>query len=682
MTAHPVTERIVIDGVFDEAAWALAEPASDFVQQWPDPGAPASERTEVRILYDRENLYIAALCHDSAGPAGIVVNDQRRDFDFNVNDVFTIVIDTFHDHRNGFMFITNPVGARVDGQAGEGYFNPDWDAVWLNESRITEVGWQAEIAIPFMALRFRPGEHAWGVNFLRRVRRKNEDSYWSPVPRPYRSNRVSLAGTLDGIRNVRQGRNLRLKPYATATLSDGGAVRRDLDPQAGVDLKYGLRSQMTLDLSLRTDFSQVEADLQQVNLTRFSLFFPEKREFFLENASMFQFGGAPTRTSDLIPFFTRRIGLQEGRIVPILAGARLSGRAGAYTTGLLSIQTERFGTTPSTNFSVARVRRDLFRRSDVGGIFVSKTDGTRNNRTYGADFNLGVGDAFDVSSYVLLSETSGTGADQRDGAGQVRLAWRNQLVDASAGVLAIGRNFDPQVGFVPRRGIRKSSGTFALTPRGGPRMPAVREFRPAVDVEYITDPDGALETRVVDPSFTVLFQKGSQITAGREARFERLVEPFAIRPSQRIAPGDYRFDSYYVTYSSDRSRTLSGSLSSSTGAFYDGDRDSYGVGVSLQPGYQFHAELTWSRNDVRLASGDFTTDLVALRLAHTFSTTVVLNGLLQYNTDTGERSTNVRFNVIYKPLSDIYVVFNERRSSSGTLLDRAVIAKLTYLVSF
>ncbi len=690
--AYRTTEAIVIDGEMDEAAWDMAVPATDFIQSEPEFGQPATEPTEVRLLYDDDTLYVGAYCFDSAGRKGILVNDIRKDFNTRDNDVFEIVLDTFDDDRNGFIFGTNPEGARFDGQFGnEGStFNRDWDAIWHTRAKRTSRGWQLEMAIPFRTLRFGSGENqVWGVNFLRRVRRKNEDSFWSPIPPAFRVSKVSLAGELTGIQGVRQGRNLYVKPYLLAPLTRLEADDLDFRPEAGLDVKYGVNSQLTLDLTVNTDFSQVEVDEQQINLSRFSLFFPEKREFFLENSSIFEFGqnrgggggGGRGRAPDIAPFFSRRIGISDDGLVPILGGARLSGRMGSYTLGLLTMQTDDFQTVPSTNFSVVRVRRDILSRSDLGGIFVNKqaSDGS-SNRTFGVDTNFNFFNYLDISGYALQTDTPG--AEGGESAARGRIEWDDDRFRIQGSYLTIDDDFNPEVGFVRREGIKRTSGEFAWSPRPGERIRSIRKLGPSIEGEYITNQAGDLETRQLGGEFEIEFQDGSRLSFGQEFNFERLDEPFEVRDEQFIEAGDYGFNEFRVFYSSDRSRTISGNLRYASGGFYDGERDSLRFGLQLQPSHRLSADLNWSHNDITLPSGDFTTDLVSTRVAYSFNTNMFLNALIQYNSTNGEITSNIRYNFIYKPLSDIFLVYNERRSRSGEILDRALILKLTYVFAF
>ena len=703
-------ESIIIDGELDEPEWNDAGLAKDFIQSEPYAGNPASEPTEVRLLYDRQNLYVGVYCFDSRGKEGVIVQDLSRDFSASSGDLFQVVFDTFNDDRSGFAFGTNPKGAKRDMQvAGDGLsFNRDWDAVWHIEAKITEGGWQAEFAIPFKTLRFRPVENqVWGVNFYRSIRRKNERTYWSPIPRPYRLYRVSMAGSLEGINGIRQGRNLYLKPYFSAPVLRREEDDVDFMPDAGFDIKYGVTSGLTLDLTVNTEFSQVEADDAQINFSRFSLFFPEKREFFLENREIFEFGNPGLRgfsgrrrtgrsslfrpRNDLIPFFSRRIGVsEEGELMPILGGARLTGRAGRYRVGLISMRADEFQETPSTNFTVARLRRDVFRGSDIGLLFVDKHQGSGQfNRTYGADANFRFFNYLDLSSYLLNTDTPGI--VDKDKAGFFRIAWRDRLLDVEASHISIEENFNAEVGFVQRGGfdrekgvgkaIRKNSGEFNLTPRPEGRIPWVREFRPGVQVNYITDDHNTLETREANGRFSIEFNDTSFFSVGRRSTFERLVAEDEIL-DQILAPGDYQFAETTASFSSDRRRMFRGFVNWSDGEFYNGEKTSYGAGLGISPSPQIGLELFWDHADLSFPTSDFSTELVSTRVAYSFTTKMFLDAVIQYSSREGLVASNIRFNLIHKPLSDFFLVYNEQRSPQGDVLDRALIAKLTYLFSF
>jgi hypothetical protein len=687
VTAVRVSGPITVDGELDEPEWQLAEPAGNFIQRLPRTGEPATEPTEVRLIYDDTNLYVGVHCFDSLGRKGITIKDIKRDFWTLDSDGFQIVIDTFDDDQNSFLFGTNPGGAKFDMQiGGDGAAgNTSWNGIWHVQTRITDEGWQVEMAIPFRTLRFsnKPVQ-VWGVNFERRVRRKFEDSYWAPLPAAFRLGRVSLAGRLEGIEGIRPGRNLYIKPYALNAAQRLQGDDFDLKPELGFDVKYAVGTQSTFDLTVNTDFAQVEADEQQINLTRFSLFFPEKREFFLENAGIFGFGRSRVGgyRTDLIPFFTRRIGLsQDRRLVPILGGARFSGRAGRNSFGLLSMQTDDIFGVPSTNYSVMRARRDLLQKSDVGFLFVNKApQGGDDNRTYGADANFRVLQYLELSSSVLRTDSPGRPGD--DLAANFEVAWRDSLFDLEARHQTIQANFNPEVGFVQRGAIKRSSGIFTLTPRPRERISSVRYLGPSFSIDYITDQANVLETRLLKGSFDVVFHNGAELSVGRRADFERLTSPFPIRPTQLIAPGDYNFEEWFVSFFSDKSRIITGQAGLTSGSFWDGNRDAYLLGLDLQPGYRFSAGALISYNDISLPSGEFRTNLIAAKVRYLFSTRMFFNSLIQYNSDTREVSSNLRFHFIYRPLSDFFLVFNERRSANGDVADRALVAKFTYILAF
>jgi hypothetical protein len=695
VTAIRAESPIVIDGELDEPDWSLAEPAHDFLQLEPTHGELSTERTEIRILYDEKNLYLGVYCFDSGGEEAFVVNDVNRDFYQFDSDSFGFVLDTFDDNRNGFLFNTNPQGAKFDSQVGGNgsIFNREWDTIWHVKSKITEAGWQAEIAIPFKSLRFGKSDiQTWGINFQRRIRRKNEDTFWALPPRPFSMARVSLAGELEGLQSASAGSNLNIKPYVSAPIVRVEGDDVDFLPEAGLDLKYGLTSQLTLDVSVNTDFAQVEADNQQINLTRFSLFFPEKREFFLENAPIFQFGRQGGRfrrvagsfqqvPADVIPFFSRRIGISDnGQLVPVLGGVRVTGRAGAYTLGTFSMQTDDFETDPSTNFSVVRVRRDVLGRSDVGGLFINKhASSNRYNRTYGVDGNFNFFGGLDITSFLLKTETPGIG--NKDMAGSVFAAWTDSRIQAEAQHTVIQENLNPEVGFAPRTGIEKSVGRFSWNPRPGERIPWIRGFTPLAQVDYITDDERTLLTRKLETRLWVEFQNGGRVSVAREFRFERLPEPFFIRPTQPIPIGDYPFSEYSLLLSTDQSRMFSGEVRWSTGDFFDGERDSYRFQLRFRKDYRFLAQVTWTHNEINLPSGNFSTELVITRLEYSFSTNLFLKGLIQYNSDFKQIDSNIRFNFIHRPLSDFFLIYNEKRSTTGEVAERALIAKLTYTFS-
>ena len=702
MTAVYFEGEIVLDGVLDDEAWKLAKPSiGEFIQKFPEPGALATEQTDIRILYNDEMLYIGADCWDSAGPDGIIINDITKDFFTTQSDGLQVILDTFNDDRNGFLFASNPAEGRFDmqcnknGDAG----NVPWDGIWYNRATIDETGWHVEFGIPFKTLRFTKNEiQEWGINFERRIRRKYEETYWSPMPLPYRLGRVSAAGKLEGLKGLKQGKNMYIKPYLSTPAIRIQGNDWDFKPEVGIEVfKWSVTPQLTLDGTINTDFSQVEVDNLQTNLTRFSLFFPEKRDFFLENAGVFSWGHKYNTGSvpDLMPFFSRRIGLtSEGEIVPLLGGARLTGRAGKFSVGIMSMQTDELWTAreydsrgeltedsefvPTTNYSVIRVKRDIFSRSEIGGIFTNKeVEGPEFNRTYGVDGSFNFFRYLDINAYLLQTESEEN--TDEDWAGSAHVSWNDGFWVARAGEVRIGEEFNPELGFVPRTGMYKSFGTFGITPR--PKNSFIRELNPAVDFGYITNIDGDLESRNLDLNLKTTFDDGSTAIIGWEQNFERLYDnAFQIRNDITIPLGDYEWDTWQFTYNSDESKKISFNGSYYTGGFWGGDRDRYQAGIQLNPTYKFQAEFNVTRNDVSLPEGAFIVDLIGTRINYSFSKRMFLNALIQYDSDNDEMLSNIRFNFMPKPLSDLYLVYNEKRDmDSNEVIDRAITLKLTWV---
>jgi hypothetical protein len=692
---------IVLDGVLDDEAWRDAEVTGEFVQAEPDEGQPASEQTEVRVAFDREALYFAVYCRDRDA-AQLIVNDIRKDFAQGEQDSFEVLLDTFADRRNGFVFITNPEGAKSDTQiANEGReVNTSWDAVWRVAAKKQDDGWTAEIWIPFKTLRFEPGEgRSWGVNFARRIRRKNEVAYWSAVPRAYSIYRASQDGDLFGLPDVDQGRNLRLKPFFVTSSTRGTGGRSfDGDADIGLDLKYGVTPALTLDLTANPDFAQAEADEQQVNLTRFSLFYPEKREFFLENSGVFYFGDIPRNSrqtsrfrppeEDLLLFFSRRIGLtEEGEQIPILGGARLTGRAAGFGVGVLSMQTDDVDALPGTNYTVVRARRDVLRNSDVGAIFMNRQSSAAGdyNRVVGADANFRFLRYLSWNSFFVKSQTPG--ATEGELAWKTSLGWEDNFHHYQYAVLNVDEDFQADIGFVRRRGVRKHFVDAGIRPRPAwLRKFGFLEFHPHNRLNRYTDLDNDEVTRNDHWAASLFFERGGFIEYAVNPRMDTLAVPFAIRPDVQIPVGRYEWNEYQLTVETDRSRMLSASVTLTNGGFWDGDQNAQRLAVVVRPSYRLLIDVGVQRNDITLRTpvAAFTTNLVTARTAYSFSTNMFLDSLLQYNTDVKQFNANVRFNLIHRPLSDLFVVYNEQQFTDrpDVIAGRAVILKYTHMLSF
>ena len=694
--AMVTAERIVIDGRLDEASWARAEPLTDFVQSVPFTGHPASQRTVARILYNADHLYVAAVCFDTEIEK-MMVAGLEHDFNPGAGDIFGVTLDTFLDRRNSFLFLVNPGGALRDEHTMNDSRNVNvaWDAVAHVKTSITDSAWIVEMDIPLTTLRFAAdrAEQSWGINLLRRVRRANESSYWAPLDRRYVIHRMSRAGTLTGLGGLRQGRNLTVKPFAVGTRTEGLpplAPGGDVAFDAGGDLKWGLSAGLTLDLTYRTEFSQVEVDQEQVNLTRFSLFFPERRDFFVENAGAFSFGDVTERNyrmgsspQEFTLFHSRRIGLKDGRPLPILGGARLTGRTGRNDVGLLTMQTRTTPEAPAENFAVARVRRNVFGTSDVGLIVLSReptgADSAPYNRSVGVDANLRALGNLVINSYVAAS--AGPGAASDGAAGRVSVAWRDRLWNTSAMVKQVEATFDPGIGFVRRRDMRHWYGTVGLHPR--PRVSGIQEINPYVELDYITDTRGLLETRQGLLGFGVSFTEGGNLQLEVRDQFERIADPFSIFTGVVIPPGDYGFRDVSVSYRSSEARRLAGSASLSAGRFWSGTRRAVGLGGSWRPRHNLFVEVSANRNDVDLPEGSFLADLASARVRFATSTTFFGSAFVQYNAETDQVVSNLRLDFRHAPLSDVFLVLVDRRHlPTGVTLERSVAVKVTRLLAF
>lgn len=702
-------EPIRVDGQLDEGAWLDAPVIDRFIQSQPLTGFQATERTEVMILYGDDALYVGARLYES-DPSRSTLLTLERDFpgaSTRDSDIFAITLDTFLDRRNSFIFLVNPRGALRDGQTFDDSRNQDfaWRGAVEVETVQAEWGWTLEMAIPWSALRFDPtvDELHFGMNLLRRVRWKNEDSYWAPVDRHDPVHRMSRAGTLTGIQGVSGGRNLRVKPFVSAGHSAGAAVgEADLGGQwkVGGDVKLGLTPQLTLDLTLNTDFSQVEVDQQQVNLTRFSLFFPEQREFFVENSGSFTFGDVTERgyrTGSSLRQFTlfhsRRIGMTPtGQPLPILGGGRLSGRVGDTELGFLNMQTRSGLGLPAENFSVARVRRPVGAGGDVGFLFVNRQptglDGTdlgeTANRSFGVDTNLRFLGNLIVNAYAAGVQDSRLAGDRF--AGRVAAAWRDRLVNTSAFVRHVGDDFEPGVGFVRRPGVRHHYGTFGIHPRPG--WVLIQEVNPYVEFDYVvatgSRPEVAmgtsdLVTRNRKAGLNVEFVDGSELSLQADERYEILDLPFRVSGGARVAPGGYRFRELGIGYESSRARAFSAQVNVDGGGFFDGDRISTRFQGRWRPSAHLSVDASVDHNRISLPeAGRFTADVLGARIRYAHSTRLFASSFVQYNAATEQVVTSLRLNYIHAPLSDFYVTFTERRSRDGLGPEERVLAvKLT-----
>ncbi len=699
-----------VDGVLDEAVYRDLPPFSDFIQTLPVEGAPASERTEVWVLFDDDNFYLGVRCWDSAPESRWVANEMRRD-SFNIlqNERIGFMIDSFYDRRNGMIFNVNAIGGRMEGQmTSESDYNGDWNPVWEAETGRFEGGWTLEAAIPFKSLRYRPGRaQIWGLNVSRRVFWKNELSYVVPMPVAREPGAIflsSLAATLVGLEVPDRRSTLELKPYAIADLTSDWTttppVANQLGGDGGLDVKYGVTQNLVADLTLNTDFAQVEADEQQVNLTRFSLFFPEKREFFLENQGVFAFGGAGTgpfgQNNDTpVLFYSRQIGLNAGREVPLQAGGRLTGRVGRFTVGAMTIRTGAEATTDAmpTSFSVLRIKRDLLRRSSIGAIYTGRsvsTLGPGSSETYGADANFGFYDTVNVDTYWARTATPGSRGD--DVSYRARFEYRGDRYGVQLEHLAVGEDFRPDVGFLRREDFDRSFGSFRFSPRPY-AIRAIRRFTWEGRFDYYTSRAGVVETRLGQGFFAIEFENADQFEVEYTRSYEYLDSPFEIARDVAVPVGGYRFQDTRVAYQFGRQRVFSGMLALQRGSFYGGEKTTLEMGLPggfrsgrLELTPQLSLEPGISYNRVDLPQGRFTTGLVTTRTTYTATPLMFVSALVQYNSSNASLGANVRFRWEYQPGSELFVVYNEQRDTltprHPELQSRSFVIKINRLFRF
>ena len=687
-----------VDGQLDEPVYLSNGSISGFIQNIPDVGQPGSQRTEAWVLFDDDNVYVAARCWDTAPESDWVANEMRRDSrGIQQNDNFGVVFDTFYDRRNGVVFYANPLGGMRDIQiTNEGnVINQDWNPVWDVRTGRFDGGWSLEIRVPFKSLRYRPGrQQVWGVQMRRGIRRRNEFAFITPLlPQLGQAAwiRVSMSATLVGLEVPAGSRNLEIKPYGISGVrtdrTGSPAVSNDLSGDVGLDVKYGVTQNVTADFTYNTDFAQVEVDERQINLTRFNLFFPEKREFFLEGPGLFEFGRRGGSTPHL--FFSRRIGLNQGRAVPIIAGGRLTGRVGRLSIGALNIQTdeEPVSQAETTNFMVVRLRQDVLRRSSVGLMYTGRSASVEvpgvSNHAYGVDAAFAFYENVSLNGYLARTQTSGLAG--RDTSYQARFDYGADRYGLRAEHLFVGDAFNPEVGFVRRDDMRR---TF-VSGRFSPRLvsnPTVRRFVWEASLEYIENTAGQLETRQRSLRFSTEFQNSDRINVDADRRFEFLVRPFEVSDGVTIPVGGYDFNSVRASYTMGQQRRISGRFSFEHGGFFDGDQTEIGFEqgrIEITP--QFSIEPSLSINWIDLPHGTFTTRLYRTRTTYTFTPRMFVSSLLQYNSSSDTLSTNLRLRWEYTPGSELFVVYTEDRGTErlaprfANLLTRAFVIKFNYL---
>ncbi len=690
-----------VDGRLDEAVYATVPPMNEFVQTEPVPGAPATEKTDVWLLFDDSTVYVSVRCWDSH-PERRVANEMRRDSTgvAQGNDNVSFMLDTFHDKRNAFTFAVNPLGGFNDGQVtNQRQYNGDFNPVWRVKTGRFEDGWTFEAAIPFKSLRYGTGRsQVWGFNVVRTVRWKNEFSFLSRVPEAIGGNAgimyAAFAATLEGVEAPAARRIFEVKPYVTAGMAtDRLAVPRidnDLDADVGVDLKYGLTQNLTADFTLNTDFAQVEADEQQVNLTRFNLFFPEKREFFLENQGVFAFGGVQGAAGDTpLLFYSRRIGLNGGTVVPIAGGGRVTGRIGRFTLGALNIEARDHPTSGAraTNFSVLRLKRDVFRKSSIGVLAAHRSlsqNGSGANTAYGVDGTFAFGNSLFVNTHWARTESDAPATG--DQSYRAQLDYAADRFGVQLEHLSVGRSFTPDIGFVRRTDIRKSYGLFRFSPRLL-KNKTIRKLSWTGTFGYVQNTRGRLDMRDTDVAFGIDFQNSDKVVVSGHQTYEFIPAPFRIGSNVTVPVGGYDYGYLRAAYTFGQQRPVFGTVAADRGPFYDGTKTTVALtGGRVRVLTQLSVEPSFSINRVDLPFGAFTTNIVGSRVTYTVTPRMFTSALLQYNSSSHALSVNARLRWEYQPGSELFVVVNEQLDtltpSFPGLVNRSIILKFNRLFRF
>jgi hypothetical protein len=697
--AIAIDQAPAIDGdIMNDAIWSGIDPISTLQQTQPQYGSSVSELTDIRIAYTSSTLYISAICHDS-NPERLVVNDARRDADLTGTDAIIFIFDTYKDGQNGFVFGTNSIGIEYDAQIdneGVGNFNNNrqqggtiggvnlnWDAAWTVATQVGDYGWSAEFAIPLKTLRFSSGEQSWGMNVQRNISNNNEIAFWSLMPLNFDLNRVSLAGSLHGLNLKSQG-NLKAIPYVLAQSARDFNTSEEYQSRvdAGLDIKYSVTPALTLDLTYNTDFAQVEVDDQQINLDRFNLFFPEKRPFFLENAGQFSVGSP----GEVDLFFSRRIGLSDnGSPVPIIGGARLSGKLNQTNVGLLSMFTEEVteSSISANNFNIGRVNHEFQNtRSSLGAAFISRNsvnqiegiDAPAFNHTYAIDGQLGFGKKADVSGFASTTRTDGVTDGNHAFQLIGRYNWNGWLL--RLGYTEVSETFNPEVGFLGRTAFRKAEGLIFYNKRFDDDSVWL-EWRPHVSYRGYWNFQGFQETGFLHVDNHWVLRNLFEFHTGINFTREGVSEAFEISGT-RVDPGTYDHQETQIVFITNPNKPVSFTTRHFIGGFFGGRRSAHSGTINGRIGDQFNGELNFSYNDISLPNGDFIADVYSLRLSYSFTPRIFVQSLVQYNGAAELWSTNARLGWLQAANTGLFIVYNET-SLDGLQQNRSITLKYSYL---
>ncbi|MFC1508655.1 DUF5916 domain-containing protein [Candidatus Omnitrophota bacterium] len=718
LTAKRIEGHIKLDGFLNDTAWKSAVPLSDFTQRELHEGEEPTEKTEVTVLYDEDKLYIGIVCYDSE-PERIIRKELMWDGDIEGDDMFTVVLDTFNDQRSGFVFSTNANGAMYDGLIKNvEEINEDWDGNWEVRGRVTNYGWTAEMVIPFMTLRFpQNGVQNWGINFRRMIRRKNEEVLWTAWSRDDGILQIAKAGQLTGLEGIKRGKRTELKPYVLGALEKDNGDPLNRSFKYGLDVKYPLTSELTLDFTTKTDFAQVESDKERINITRFNMQYPEKRDFFLEGAEIFDFSMSTSNYDAVKLFYSRRIGITpdpDRQEVPILGGVKLSGKAGRYNLGVMSMQTDETYITdddgnrnyyPSTNYTTARVKRDIFKQSYIGILVTSVnrdkqpdnplTDNAEtdrfmnklNNNMAALDFAYNttsfLGDKnFIVQGYLGASQTPGL--EDGNVAGRLSVDYPNDLVDIYFAYHSIGNNFNPELGFLRRHGVQEYKSEMTWMPRFN--IPFIKKLSiQPYSISYLTDRSARMVERIFEVRpLGFEMENGDEFTLERHWHYDYVDYEYDVFDDIVMKVGGYRFAHWFIRYQSVKSRPVSVDLMYSRGGYMNGKRHYYGAELTYKINRFIMLVPDFSIYDVRLPDRSFIARNSTLRVQTNLSTRLISSTFIQWNNEDHEAAMNFRIHYIPKIGSDLYIAYNQfwdEEDDFRTLYNTGIV-KVDYLIRF
>ena len=674
-------KSIKLDGILDEPCWHQAPTIENFTQREQTEGALPTERTKVAVVYNTNEIYFGIWCYDSDAEK-ISAQQMAHDFSWRSDDNIEIMISPYNDNRNGYLFVTNPNGAMADVKVGdEGHnWNKDWNAVWDVAVSKADSGWFVEVYIPFSSMKFKKDSlQIWGINFERNIRRKKEQLLWQGWSRLYDVEKISQSGKLAGLQNIKQGTTFELKPYLLSGIELSNSSPKTT-AKIGGELNFDLSPTLKWNFTVNTDFAQVESDRKQINLSRFSLFYPEKRQFFLEGKSFYDMD-----VGNVQLFYSRRIGIDQQTEVPIIGGTRLFGKLNKTNIGVMSIQTDAKDTVPTTNYSVIKIKQDIFKQSSIGIVATQKYSENHYNRVFGSNFiysisdfmkgkNLTCGAIFALSETKNFGETENLNVD--NSSYHVFLSYPNDQVEFDLGFSSVGDGFNPEMGYARRTNYQMIYSELQFNPRFK-NMPFFRNliFKPLDINYYINEQTKEVESIFYEwRPFGFVTRSGEFFEFNIQHLFDRPTEKFELVDSVFIDAGSYWDNKYEIQFSTFRGRKMAVEASINVGEFYSGHRQEFEIYYRYSINKHLNFEVEWQKNLVQVPQKDFTTDDIGVRINYAFNPKLHTNVFAQWNNEDENILVNYRLNWIPKIGSFFYFVINqELDTKSGITIERTTI---------